>query len=233
MLDLTPFCQHPGYGSRAYLVKPWSLGAWTYASNGHMAIRVPRREDVPENSEAPASIETVFARADEATYVPLPPIDIPKPKYVRCTVCKGQGWGDECQTCDGTGEHTCTCGQDHECGDCDGSGLHHWRKRDEIPEAERHYCAECGGRGHADDRRDVIFTAHGLALGASLLMPVLRLPGLSGMAVPAEEPDPHYPERKLFKGPVLFRFDGGMAAILPRTYWAVREDDIVIAMEPA
>lgn len=27
-----------------------------------------------------------------------------------------------CDTCDGTGEHECDCGDTHECGACDGSG---------------------------------------------------------------------------------------------------------------
>jgi hypothetical protein len=30
---------------------------------------------------------------------------------------------EECDTCNGTGEHECECGNTHECGACDGSGM--------------------------------------------------------------------------------------------------------------
>lgn len=47
-----------------------------------------------------------------------------KPAYQDCGVCHGdpKSVQEECETCDGTGEHECDCGMPHECGQCEGSG---------------------------------------------------------------------------------------------------------------
>ncbi len=48
MIDLKPFCGDNDI--RYYLNEPFSEGEFTYATNGHILIRVPRRDDVPEVS---------------------------------------------------------------------------------------------------------------------------------------------------------------------------------------
>ncbi len=59
-LDLTPFC---GTGAhRSYLHNPFASGGHTFATNGHIAIRVPARDDAkpvePKNGYIPASSGT-------------------------------------------------------------------------------------------------------------------------------------------------------------------------------
>ena len=47
-INLEIFCDpsHPG------LARPFSIDAWSYATNGHILVRVPRRDDVTENPAA-------------------------------------------------------------------------------------------------------------------------------------------------------------------------------------
>jgi len=60
-IDLKLFCD-PNDPVRPWLGQPFSAGAWTYATDGHIAVRVPRLEDVAENPAAPA---------EQATPVPV------------------------------------------------------------------------------------------------------------------------------------------------------------------
>lgn len=52
LIDLSHFCYTEDDG-RSYLKQPWSRGGFTYATNGHVMVRVPRRADVPDNEAAP------------------------------------------------------------------------------------------------------------------------------------------------------------------------------------
>ena len=59
--ELQAFCSDRD-DIRYYLQKPWSDGVYTYASNGHIIVRVARLPDVPEEPKAPnaATIEEVM-----------------------------------------------------------------------------------------------------------------------------------------------------------------------------
>ena len=48
-LDLQPFC----CTSRHQIMQPFSIGAFTFATDGVVCVRVPRRPDIPERDEAP------------------------------------------------------------------------------------------------------------------------------------------------------------------------------------
>jgi hypothetical protein len=50
MIDLKPFCDK---GSFRGLEAPFTVGDWTYATDGHICIRVPRRADAPERGRQP------------------------------------------------------------------------------------------------------------------------------------------------------------------------------------
>lgn len=50
-LDLSHFCCTED--DRPYLKQPWSRGDFTYATDGRVMVRVPRRSDIPENEDAP------------------------------------------------------------------------------------------------------------------------------------------------------------------------------------
>ena len=86
---------------------PFSLNGHTYASDGHIAVRVPRRPDIPENKEAPNVEERLswdFSR------IKLGPMPEPELLPDRCGWCGGRGKEHQCPSC--------CC----ECKYCKGSG---------------------------------------------------------------------------------------------------------------
>ena len=103
--DLMKFCSV----DRENLKEPFSRGDFTYATNGHIAVRIPRLPDVPENSDAPSNIEILFEKYKGSEYYPIP--DVPPIKKVACYHCDGVGHfkkGNklECEKCCGTGKIT-------------------------------------------------------------------------------------------------------------------------------
>lgn len=108
MIDLTPFCGKDD--DRWYLNAPFSEGEFTYATNGHILIRVARRDDITSEPEQMMNrCAKLFAEA-----APTPPIAIPEiPPIVE---------GD-CDCCNGAGSHERECGTgDYDCDDCAGTG---------------------------------------------------------------------------------------------------------------
>jgi hypothetical protein len=106
--DLIPFCNR----DRAGLEKPWSLGKYTIAANGTTLIRVPRLRDVKEDSGAPQKVSHLFSEVTpKAIYADMPEL----PPIQR----------DGCDSCGGTGEHSCSCHRCNyqgPCEDCHGTG---------------------------------------------------------------------------------------------------------------
>lgn len=214
-VDLKPFCGSDHY-HRGRLGGPWSLGAWTYASNGHIAIRVPRRADVPENPEAPENIKDLFERFVGESFRPLtarvPSADLPP-----CRDCLGAGWVVKCPACDGEGGHDCNCEYcDHHCDGCDGSGFRPGAA--DTPQEKRMACDECDGTGRGPDTRRVHFPG-GLVLHAKYVVMLQDLPGPIEMGAGGG------------KGPQSFRGDGWTALISPLSYADMREGDVVLTDE--
>ena len=109
-VDLTKFCFK---GENPFKIQePFSKGKWTYATNGHMAIRVPRLHvpEFPENEKAP-DVEELFKEADKRgpyEWVPVPEVKI---ETVQCGACKGidirkeDGEAFPCKRCNGEGHY--------------------------------------------------------------------------------------------------------------------------------
>lgn len=113
---LRSFCN--GDEQRPITCRPWSVGAYSYASDGTIIVRVSRVDDVPPPSDP--SIEKTAAKIDEwlaklanASRVPVPRIELPTGKSWCCDTCDGRGTKHDCRACE--------C----ECGDCDGTGRCH------------------------------------------------------------------------------------------------------------
>jgi len=70
-IDLSYFCSLEL--ARPYIMQPWTRAGFTYATDGHIMVRVPARADVPDNSEVPDA-ERVFRQVDFSTCfaAPLP-----------------------------------------------------------------------------------------------------------------------------------------------------------------
>jgi hypothetical protein len=106
--DLQSFCSTEK--SRPYLMSPWSHGDFTYATNGHILIRVPRLPEIAENPKAPNAEKVLAMTASQSETTPLPSFEIPASKLSACRSCKGRGTEHDCPDC--------AC----ECPECDGSG---------------------------------------------------------------------------------------------------------------
>ncbi len=118
MIDLQPFCSRDT--SRADFATPFSLLAFTYFTNGHLAIRVPRREDVTRPApvfvaSCKKTLEDWFTEAQAVVGEMVPPPMGPLPPWPPAP--------ERCTTCGGMGEAECPhCKQDMECDECGGSG---------------------------------------------------------------------------------------------------------------
>lgn len=132
---------------------PFSLGAFSYATNGHLLVRVPRITDVPEwealNEKATVLFDAFDMPAVTAALVSIPDFQMPEPE--KCGVCSGAGKTTRCPECDGSGElefetdyneysvecETChglgsTIGGEQVCECCDGTGNKKESKRVEV-----------------------------------------------------------------------------------------------------
>jgi hypothetical protein len=91
-VDLNLFCDR----ERRNLSVPFSLNGHTYASNGHIIVRVPRRPDIPENKEAPNAEKLLPWDFSRVKFGPLP-----EPKLLpdQCSWCAGSGHKHKCPDC--------------------------------------------------------------------------------------------------------------------------------------
>jgi hypothetical protein len=104
-IDLSPFCSTDATHSRYYIMQPWSRGDFTWATDGHILVRVSRRANVPEVPKPP-NTDQIMACHDGAEFAPLPDVvwpDPPPPE--KCNWCDGRGVydNDPCDSCHGTG----------------------------------------------------------------------------------------------------------------------------------
>jgi len=114
------------------LSQPYSSGEFTFATNGHMQIRVPRMQEVPERENAPRIEITqkdpvgMHYLKEPSEWVAVPAVAVVSEfckhcggtgKAIKCPECGGQGWVEletdwnqypdqECITCKGTGQIT-------------------------------------------------------------------------------------------------------------------------------
>lgn len=203
-IDLMPFCARRR--DRTKLSAPGHSAGYTYASDGHIGIRVPGRL---ADELAGYDFTAIFGPADDParTWSALAPVDIPSLIMPVCATCRGRGWLVECASCRGSGECVCSCcDTQHECGMCKGEGT---RAAAGAPEDERETCHVCDGRGTQLDRRTVDL-GDGLWVTARYLSLVQDLPG------PIEwspEPDRSGRFRRWYGG-AFFRGPGWTAIIL-------------------
>ncbi len=112
MIDLKPFCSTDPY--REYLHAPWSRDDWTYATNGHVLIRIPRT-DAADNEKAPNAGKLFDQYPLPVDMRPMPTFELPVATSIECAKCDGSGKEHDCPDCN--------C----ECEECGGSG-ESWEK---------------------------------------------------------------------------------------------------------
>ena len=79
-MDLQQFCSVGDEYNRYRIHRPFSRGAWSWATNGHILVRVARRADIPEDQDAP-NAEAVWPKIEPGAWrVPslaaLPPPEV-------------------------------------------------------------------------------------------------------------------------------------------------------------
>ena len=110
--DLQRFCADSD-DIRYYLREPWSDGDYSYATNGHIILRVARLPNVEEQPKAP-NAEVLFAKTKPASnWLPIPVATMPPD--VDCERCRGtkRDLDDrrfKCDVCGGTGKQRAQIG---------------------------------------------------------------------------------------------------------------------------
>ena len=124
---------------RKYMRSPFTRGEWTYATNGHIAVRVPKIDGVEILPEKHLPLlESLFQSVGGNDFIALPWMPPPE----ECLLCSGTGIAYECPECDGEGEFEHGT-HSYCCEECGGSGQVEYREKSEIA------CRICGGTGVA------------------------------------------------------------------------------------
>lgn len=107
-IDLKAFC-----GDRVDIDHPFSIGEWTYALNGHIGIRVPRRSWYDRTHPNRDAVTNLFAGHELVKFLRAEFPHLPAklhPKKIECRTCHGTGKEHDCPDCE--------C----ECNNCEGTG---------------------------------------------------------------------------------------------------------------
>ena len=112
MIDLQKFCAK----DRPPLDAPFTSGEHTYATNGHIVVRVPKRAEVeasvPENTVQKINFYFQETLKASGPMLPIPDGEIPARESRPCDWCDGEGQLDHCPTCH----------QPCDCPECGGEG---------------------------------------------------------------------------------------------------------------
>ena len=189
-MDLNKFC-----GDKPSISSPWSLGDFTYATNGYLIVRIPRMSDVPERRDAP-NLKMLNFDAPGKEWLPAPLDSI---ALITCGQCKGSGRVELCPECKGKGAVTWRSTKfqhnySDECKTCHGDT----RVPSEKDTADE--CLNCGGKGKVWPRK--MITVGGVIFQLHLLQLINDLPGIKMASIASY-------------GPCRFVFDGGDGIIMP------------------
>jgi hypothetical protein len=116
-LDLMKFCGIDDV--REFLHTPFSDKDYTYATNGHVCIRVPLIEEWKDKTAPINPNEKLFKDLGRyRTFIPIPAVP-ETALFEQCPECRDTV--NQCETCGGSGEIECSeCNQIRECEDCEG-----------------------------------------------------------------------------------------------------------------
>lgn len=84
-IDLKKFCEDDD-AVRWYLTEPFSEGEYTYATNGHIIVRVPKCVDTQPHEHMAGRGPKIFADNPCGELMDIP--DLPNPETMKCTECE-------------------------------------------------------------------------------------------------------------------------------------------------
>lgn len=121
IVGLAKLCDKNG---RAGINKPFKKDGYIWATNGKWLVRI--KESVELTTEDTSKINVNQFKWSVADNPDLKWLDVPSVEkdtcYNPCSKCNGTGKVRLCDTCKGSGEHECECGDLHTCRDCNGDG---------------------------------------------------------------------------------------------------------------
>ncbi len=105
-IDLQRFCSSEDSYMSPKTGRPWTRGDWTYATNGHVIVRLPEIAEITDNKEAPNA--TGLQWGSVVTDDQWMKIDHIKLELVDCEECEGgektphdcPDCSCECESCD-------------------------------------------------------------------------------------------------------------------------------------
>ena len=195
------------------LSEPYSSGDFTFATNGHVQIRVPRLQEVPESEIAPKITITEndpvgkHYLKEPVEWVAVPAVTV---EPTLCTSCGGTGKAVVCPECDGNGwigtETPWHRYDDQECKSCKGTGQVSVRRyalmgswKAQMPDPVVQSCDSCNHGVVWPLFGEVI---NGVRINVRFLDMIGKLPGAQlGL----------FGELDI----VRFRFDGGDGLVMP------------------
>jgi len=177
------------------LCAPFSWEKWTGATNGHMAVRIPRIIGIDKAPPFSSICSLPWEPTQIGEWVDLPKYELPDRQT--CPSCYGSGQVYTCPECDGAGEvQWSTEFNDYsdDCKTCHAAG--------HVP-GEGKKCSNCDGERfvYAINEMAVGFCNDGYDINAFLLEKIKKLPGVE-----------LYTART--KDMFHFRFDGGGGVLM-------------------
>jgi RecJ-like exonuclease len=199
---LIRFCEP----SNKIIDTPFSIGDYSYATDGYIAIRTLRLPEVEEAcSFRPKSIVSIFEQAKSfvltANFTRLEHIEKDH-EMIECVSCRGSGKVTDCPECDGEGEVYWTSDRGNEysdeCAECYGIG-----KKD-ASSSDCKKCETCDGTGEIFRAKSIFL--NGKCFSAHLINKINTLPNAE-IYLDFTNPEDGLP-------PVYFKFDGGYGIIM-------------------
>jgi hypothetical protein len=174
-------------------MEPFSVGDFTYATNGYLIVRVDRLQSWGETESAPNVARLNWDHDSIGLWIDPPQAEDISPEA--CKPCKGTGKLSVCPECHGHGEveaetdfNTYEC----DCATCNGSGK---------VDGGSHLCDDCLGSGEYLETK-VPWRDGGITMKALRL--ASALPGIQFSTYGTAEEV------------VRIKFDGGVGLLMPR-----------------
>lgn len=190
---------------------PWSTAAFTYATDGHIMVRVPRMADVEANATAPDVEHNLYSsmfNREPVTWVDVPDVDF---EASTCLHCNGTVKGVVCPECEGEGvvslESEFNYYGEDECTTCKGKAQLSVAQFEEFKARHRYNspgvvesCGECWGTGKVWTMEGKV--VNGVKINLKFLSLLSTLPNVKlGTFEPMTV--------------VRFKFDGGDGLVCP------------------